>query len=335
MLMSTVVLPESFSASHFADPTYHLNMEVLLRGIDTNGLILIDAEESLYHQMCDQIEPLATVGKGKTTHALFEELLKKRRQKIVRFVKTECSFNSNCKSSDMASSIATKCKADSLLTDTAHYAELKSATNGSVEVIPITEFIGSRTEAERRGCVESLPSLDQMASGDFNRLMVGATRFSRWLRFYDKQIGKGTGLSRFRKGMEKILRAWTDAAHFPIDQLSIDLYTVIDESQYKQFEPSVAYFRVKGDLIDPLQQQFGIPIKLSVKRDPDSKCHPRHLQTQSLSILFEKGFDILEDDGSLCRTFITAGGNFNTHLQEFRQLPEYLPPQPTGVAGRP
>jgi len=134
--------------------------------------------------------------------------------------------------------------------------------------------------------------------------------------------------------MEKILQLWSDAAHFPRNQLSVDLYTVIDESQHKQLDPSAAYYRVKGDLAEPLQRQFGIPTKLSVKRDPDSKCHPRHLQTQSLAILFEKGFDILEDDGSLCRSFITAGGDFSTHFQEFRQLPEYLPPPPTGAVGR-
>ena len=334
MLVSTVVLPESFSVGHFADPTYHLNMEVLLRGIDTNGIILVDAEETLYQQMCDHVEPLANHGKGKTTHALFEELLKKHRQKIVRFVKTECSFNSNCKPSEVAASIATQCKADSLLTDGSHYAELSSATGSSVQVIPITEYIGSRIEADRRRFVESLPPLDGMAAGEFEKLIVEATRFSRWLRFYDKQIGKGTNLGRFRKGLEKILQLWVADAHFPKNQLSAELFTVSDESQNRQYEPSVAYNRVKADLIDSLQHQFGIQIKLSVKRDPDSKCHPRHLQTQSLAILFEKGFDILEGNGSLCRSFMTVGGDFATHLHEFRQLPDYPPPRTSGTSNR-
>lgn len=313
--------------NHFTDPTYHLNMEVFLRGIDTNGLILVDAEERLYEQMCDQVERLATHGKGKTTHALFEELLKKRRQKIIRFVKTECSFNSNRQPFDVASCIATTCKVDSLLTDSANQSQLAAATSNSVPVISISEYISSNVEAERRRCVESLPSLDQMAAGQFDRLIVGATRFSRWLRIYDKQVGKGGSLNRFRRGIEKILQLWVDNAHFSRNQLSVDLYTVVDESQYKQFDPPVAYHRVKGDLVEPLQQHFGIPIKLSVKRDPDSKCHPRHMQTQSLAIMFEKGFDILDDNGSFCRSFMTVGGDFSGHLQEFRQLQEYLPPR--------
>lgn len=334
MLVSTVVLPESFSANHFADPTYHLNAEVFLRGIDTNGLILVDTEETLYHEMCDHVETLANLGKGKTTHALFEELLKKRRQKIVRFVKTDCSFNPKRQPTEVAFSVATRCKADSLVTDPANHAHLVSATGAAVQVIPLTDYIGSKVEAERRRLFESLPSLDQMAAGEFDRIITGATRFSRWLRFYDKQIGKGTGLSRFRRGIEKIIQLWVDAVHFPRNQLSIEMYTVVDDSQYKQLEPAVAYQRVKGDLVEPLQQQFGVPIKLSVKRDPDSICHPRHLQTQSVAILFEKGFDILEDDGALCRSFITAGGDSAAHLQEFRQLSEYVPPRTTASTGR-
>jgi len=175
MLLSTVVLPESFSASHFADPTYHLNMEVFLRGIDSNGLILIDAEERLYQQMCDHVETLANHGKGKTTHALFEELLKKRRQKIIRFVKTECSFNSNRQSADVAACVATTCKVDSLVTDSANQSQLTVATGGAVQVIPVSDYIGSHIEAERRRCVESLPSLDKMVAGQFDKLIVNAT----------------------------------------------------------------------------------------------------------------------------------------------------------------
>ena len=35
MLMSAVVLPEAFAKRHFDDPAYHLNTEVLLRGMTT------------------------------------------------------------------------------------------------------------------------------------------------------------------------------------------------------------------------------------------------------------------------------------------------------------
>ena len=267
MLMAVVLLPESFSAIHFADPTYHLHMEVLLRGIDANGLILVDAEERLYRQICDYVEPLASIGKAKTTHALFEELLKRRRQKVVRFVKTNCSFSFDRPSADVATCVAVQCKADGFVVDPSSVSQIAENLAGSVLVIPATEYISSNIETERRRCYESLPSLDQMATGEFDQLIVAATRFSLWLRFYDKQIGKATSLSRFKRGIERILSLWINAAHFPKAQLSAELFTVVDESPYKQYEPSVAYHRVKGDLIDPLQTHFGIPIKSTFKRD--------------------------------------------------------------------
>src|SRR5438067_4530902 len=117
MLMTAVVLPDAFAASHFADSSYHLNTEMFLRGIDSNGLILVDAEERLYHELCDAVDPLARLGKGKNTHALFEELLKKGRQKVLRFVKTCCSVNGSPRTADVANQVIGRCGADAFLVD--------------------------------------------------------------------------------------------------------------------------------------------------------------------------------------------------------------------------
>jgi hypothetical protein len=325
MLMAATVVPGVFSPGRFADPAYHLNLEVFLRGIDSNGVVLVDAEERLYEKLCDAVEPLAGIGKGKTSHTLFEELLKKRRQKVVRFVKTICSFDESRPDDDVAASLAQQCKADALIVESPESAASAVALAGSTTVIPLAQYIESGVETERRRCCEALPSLDQMAAGEFDRVIVNVTRFSKWLRFYDKQIGKGTGLSRFRRGLARMLQLWIDSAHFPKADLSVELFTVVDESQYRQLEPSVAYHRVKGDLVDALQQDFGIPIKVSFKRDNDSICHARHLQTQSIAVLFERGFDFVGDNGSLSRAFIKVDGACVSHLQEYRRLPEYLP----------
>ena len=324
MLMTVVVLPESFSANRFTDPSYHLNTEILLRGIDANGIILVDKSDVIYNKLCDNVESLSVTKKGKTTHALFEELLKKQRQKKVRFITTNISSRPDAPIENTCASIAVKCKADSLITDPDLHSRCAAEFGGLVQVTSMTEYISSAVEVERRRCYESLPSLDRMAPGEFDRLIAGATRFSRWLRFYDKQIGKGTGLSRFRRGLERILRIWVDSAYYSKEQLSVDLFTVVDESSYKNYEPSVAYERVKGDLIEPLIGQFGLSFKFHFKRDVSSICHPRHLQTQSLAVLFEKGFDLVEDDGSLCRTFMKPDAGCAPHLQEYRQLKDYL-----------
>src|SRR4051794_25104399 len=126
MLMTAVVLPDAFSAAHFAEPGYHLNTEMFLRGIDSNGLILLDAEERLYNELCDTVDPLARLGKGKNTHALFEELLKKRRQKVLRFVKTCCSVNGSPSTADVATQVVGHCGADALLVDPGSQTKLAS-----------------------------------------------------------------------------------------------------------------------------------------------------------------------------------------------------------------
>jgi hypothetical protein len=333
MLMTTVMIPESFSACHFVDPTYHLNMEVLLRAIDANGLILVDKNETIYEELCDNVERLAMIGHGQRTHILFEELLKKQRQKVIRFVKTRHAFDSDCLSADVASSIAMRCKADTLVSDPENYKTLAESLGSKIQVLSVTDYISSKIETERRRYFESLPSLDQMVPGQFDRSMIDATRFSRWIRFYDKQIGKGTGSKRFRKGLAKILRLWTESAHFPKEELSVEIYTIVDESFRSDLEPATAYRRVEGELVEPLRREFGIAIKLFFKWDSkansDSSAkrisHPRHLETQSLAILFEKGFDFVEDDGTLCRTFVKLDPASGAHLREYRQLRDYVP----------
>ena len=322
MLMSLVVTPEALSAEHFSDPSYHSHAEMLLRDVDANGVILVDSNERIYNKLCDNVEALAATKKGKTSHALFEELLKKKRQKIVRFIATKYSFTSGISVEDACAAIAVDCQPDSLITDPDSHSRLAARVGDPTKVISMTDYIGSEVEVERRRWYELLPLIDCMLPGEFDRLIVGATKYSRWLRFYDKQIGKGTSLNRFRRGIEKILQLWVANSYFSKNELSVKLFTVADESTFKKCEPSVSYRRVKEALVEPLIRQFGIPIELKFKKDDAKICHARHLQTQSLAILFEKGFDFIKEDGSFCRTSIKPDAVYS-HLQEYRDLIDF------------
>jgi hypothetical protein len=326
MLMTAVVLPDAFAATHFTEPGYHLNTEMFLRGIDSNGLILLDAEERLYHELCDAVDPLARLGKGKNTHALFEELLKKRRQKVLRFVKTHCSVNGSPTTADVATQVVDHCVADALLVDPVSHPMFASGGSSGRTVIPVPDYHSSPFEAERRRFTERLPPVDQMPVGHFDDLIKRCTRYTRWLRLFDKQIGKGNNLSNFRRGIERILRLWTDVAHFPKSDLHVELFTVIDETGYAKYPPAVAYRRVRSDLVDALAVAFGLRIDLHFKKDDKLICHARHLQTQCLAISFDAGFDFIEEDGTLRRSFVKIDGGSLDHLQEYRLLPEYKPP---------
>ncbi len=165
-----------------------------------------------------------------------------------------------------------------------------------------------------------------MASGEFDSLIERCTQYSKWLRFFDKQIGKANNLARFRLGVERVLRQWLQSAHFPRHELRAEVYTVVDESRYAKLSPVVAYRRVLNDLVKPLEQKLSVRIDLYFKQDIKSICHPRYLQTQSVAISFEKGFDFVESDGRLRRNFIRIDGGCLGHLQQYRNLPNYRPP---------
>ena len=324
MLVSTVVLPEAFSAANYADPTYHLNTEVFLRGVHSNGLILVDAEDRLYNELFDHVENLAGVCKGMTTHALFEELVKQKRQSNGRFIKTGSTFEQSRQTLEVATSVAIRSKADALLVDPANHASLAAGVPSVTQVISVADYINSSTELERQRLTQVLPSLDKMPADQFEKIIARATKFSPWLRFYDKQIGKaGDNLNRFCKGIERILRLWVDAAAFPPKQLQAEIITVVDDHAYGG--PEEAYKRVVARLLSPLQKSIGIDIRLSFKQDRDSICHARYLESRSAAILFERGFDFVKNDGRLRRAIISLDSANSEHLDEYRRLPEYVP----------
>lgn len=233
--------------------------------------------------------------------------------------------NGSRSTADVATQVVQQCGVDALLVDPVSHPALAPCGSARTTVIPVPDYGSSPVEAERRRRCEKLPPVDQMAAGEFDSLIGQATRYSRWLRFFDKQIGKGTNLSHFRRGVERILRLWIGAAHFPLSELHAELYTCVDDSQQAQYPPDVAYRRVRDDLVGQLAAALSLRIDLVFKRDDNSICHPRHLQTQSVALLFERGFDFINDDNSLRRCIVRIDGGCSEHLQEYRQLPGYKP----------
>ena len=51
MLMTTIIHPEAFDRSHFAAPGYRDQAEMLFRGIESNGLILVDPTGRLLDEL--------------------------------------------------------------------------------------------------------------------------------------------------------------------------------------------------------------------------------------------------------------------------------------------
>jgi hypothetical protein len=323
MLITAVALPEAFAAVHFSDPTYHLNTEILLRGIGSNGLILVDSEKRLYEELFDNVDHLATLRYGKTTHALFEELLKKQRQKIVRFVTTCCSVNRKPQSSEAAVELAGKCNADAILVDSTTHPHIAAAVAGATQVISIPEYIGSTIEAERHRYSVALLPIDEMPSGEFEQHMIRLTRFTKRLRFYDKQIGKGSSLGEFCRGIGKIMKIWLDNAYFSRSTFTVEIYTCVQ----KTYTPTnVVHNRIVDHIDRHLAKNYNIPVTFYFKDDSTNISHDRYLQTDSLAVYFSKGFDYLNADDSLQSCSVKLDNGVLNHLQNYRNLTDVVAP---------
>ena len=77
--------------------------------------------------------------------------------------------------------------------------------------------------------MEQLPFIDQMAAGEFEQLMVSSLRFSKVVRFYDKQIARGESLGRFKEGITRILDLWT-GTRLPTLHPRAELYTCVQKT---------------------------------------------------------------------------------------------------------
>jgi hypothetical protein len=304
MLISYVISPDTLQEELFADKVHFLNVFSLLSGISGNGVVLVDAEGKIYDRLFELAEALSGK-KGNRISILFtEEFVKKKKRK---FVKCKPRIGNQMSMEDMVITLAMQCRPDSLIVasndKSQELSNRKPPIFDGVAVTAISDYIESPTEELRRQLAESkLPALDTLNKSDAERLLIQAMRFSKCLRFYDAIIGKGTRCWAFREGIEHILKLWRNHAYFR-DGLSVEVYTVADESERRKFEPFEAYEKLKREFELPLQRSIELPLKLFFKKKIDTHnkdhsendvTHQRLLQTDYCILNFDHGFDILK-----------------------------------------
>jgi hypothetical protein len=128
-----------------------------------------------------------------------------------------------------------------------------------------------------------------------------------------------------RLGIGTILRLWLANAHFPLAKLSAEVYTCAQ----KTHEPAeVIYNRIRDALVRHLAAELGLPITLYFKEDlpPPGITHDRYLQSESTAIYFSKGFDYLEENGTLHSCTAKIDNGVFDHLRDYRKLKDLTPP---------
>jgi hypothetical protein len=333
MLTFCVLHPEAFDKSHFDDRHYGKFAKMFLRSLDSNNILLLDGNDCLFDKFEENVRGLKLKDRQELEIRL-EELRKMLQSKKGRRAIVRCSLE-RCKT-ELRQTVHRQCgilssnaRVDAVVCGAGANSELRTEVK-NVPVIELPDFSDSKTEQQRREWMDQLPPNDLLAPGLFDDLIIRATCYSTWLRLYDKQIGKATNPSNFRRGIERILRLWIKNCHFVPS--SVEIITTESERENENAADFVNQRRatgirdkisvVKSRIIEPLQKQFSVPITLIVKQDPNNTFHARHLQSQNANLLFERGFDFLTDDGEFRRAFLKMDNGAQAHLQAYRTLPE-------------
>lgn len=321
MLMTAVIHPEAFDRTHFSTPGYRDQAEMLLRGVESNGLIILDPNSRLLKEIIDRVNLLGTKD-GQHLQIRLAELQKNARGRVIAAERTKCPCSTSLSLLETVKTVHALSHTDTIIADIGSCTRLQSADQPNNNVTSLGSYISSEFERQRHYFLERIPPIDKMPPGEFDEQMIRLTRFAKRLRFYDKQIGKGSSLSGFRTGIGKILSLWISNAHFPRNALSAEIYTCVQKTN----DPTdVVYARISDLLVRRLVTDNHVSITFFFKEDSPSLTHDRFLQTDSVPVSFSKGFDYMEENGTLHRCAVKIDNGAYEHLQEYRGLKDARP----------
>ena len=332
MLVSAVLDPSAFEADCF-DDLYTIHAEDLLKGIQENGLLIVDSGRRLQDALRDQVKsPALPIAYRKRLQSLVEELLKNRKRRIV-----ECAAPNSTSSDNLlevACNLKTETETDGLIVGSENFELLRFDPKHSGRVVPLSEYRDSDFEKERQRYCDGFGPIDMLSRSEVDEIVIRSIRFTKWLRFYDAYIGSGENTSRFRQGIEYVLSRWRERGFFASQQGvgNVEIFTCnaeqIRDDETEQARESKlernreSHRKIVRELIEPLNEDFPWPVRLSVKDDPEGIFHARYLETQHAIIRVDRGFDLFNQEGEFRRNFFTLNMVESSHLRECRDLPD-------------
>jgi hypothetical protein len=322
MLMTAVIQPEAFDRAHFTTPGYRDQAEMLLRGMESNGLLILDPNCRLLKEINDRVALLSTKD-GQQLQIRLAEIQKNERRRVLAAEGTKCSCPTSISLLETAKAVHASSHTDTIIADAGSCSQLRSSGHPANGVTPLEAYISSDFERHRHYCLDQIPPIDKMAPGEFDNQMIRVIRFAKRLRFYDKQIGKGSNLGGFRRGIGRVLSLWVANAHYPRPALSAEIYTCVQKTHDTTDN---VHSKILASLVRKLASENGLRITFYFKEDSPSLTHDRFLQTDSVPVYFSKGFDYTDEDGTLHRCAVKIDNGAYEHLQEFRNLKNFKPP---------
>ena len=316
MLVSAVLDPSAFDAEYF-DALYTIQAVDFLRGIEKNGLLIVDSDNRLRDALVKQYQALPSKPKGRLRILVEDILLKKRSRRVIAcFIQSDYTPSGNLL--DLAYHLKTYTEADALVVGNESLETLRSTQRYDADIIPLSEYRDSNFETERQRYENQVGSIDTLRRSEVENLIIRSVRFVKWLRFYDPYIGRRDNTDDFRKGIEYVLSLWYEHGFFSSQRGtgSVEIFTCKGRSVQDQ------YHRIVQELITPLEERFPWSIKFLIKEDPKRIFHARYLEAQHAIIRVERGFDLFKQNGGFRRNFFTLNLAESSHLRECRDLPD-------------
>ena len=331
MLVSAVLDPSAFNAEYF-DALYTIQTVDFLKGIQRNGLLIVDAENRLRDALVEQVKSLPIKSQQRLRFLIQELLLKKKSKRVIACL-VSSSHTPSMSLLDLVYRVKVDTEVDALIVGNHSLEILKSTHRDGEGIVPLSEYRDSDFEADRQRYENQVGPVDTLPKSKVEELIIRSVRFTKWLRFYDPYIGRGDNTSRFRKGIRYVLRLWHKHGFFAREQGTgnVEIFTCAERMQNDETEHAKqsrlvrnqeSHREVIRDLIGPLDNQFSWPVKLFVKDDPNRIFHARFLETQHAIIQIDSGFDLFKPNGEFKRNFFTLNMPASFHLKECRELPD-------------
>jgi hypothetical protein len=329
MMVSCVVDPSGFSAAPLRDPLQRAGARAFLRGILRNGVILSDPKGRLQADMCQEVKDLPS-SLGQDLKTLLAEILKTRHRHLFTcktLPLTETDYHTR---RTLIRRVMELTAADGIVTDRDGHGEFLQAGVHGGRVVPLHRYEESYLEQARDRFIHDPPLPDRIPDAEFDDLIARFTRFSPWLRFYDKPMGKAKGPEKFREGIDRIVRVWKSRSQ-PLPLEGITLVTCGSANRRT----------TAGEVIDkiarPIARAHQVPVSLWIKRDPDRIFHARHLESCQAVVRFDVGFMLFDENMRRVRNLLTIENPRRQHLRECLALQNAFHPvliDATGNSGR-
>ena len=318
MIVTAIVDPTALDRKYWkGNKLYQDQIELFLRDIFINGLLISDGKGKLLRELAEKIKPIPR----HRAITLFEEIKKTKR--VVEY-KYPIQYHETWKICCELERELEKLHhpPDVIITGEDHRRDINTS---ATQVITFTDYINSDFKKKRDDYLIEKP-LHKLNLGERKDLFTRVIRFARKIRIYDKQIGKATSLSGFKRGISFILRLFKESDFHGNKTVEVEIYTFPHDHGYttNPLDQETANNRIR-EFIGELREEFDLSLKLFVMNDNEEQHHARYLQTESAILLMERGFDFVDskNDGTVKPTEISLKPRSRDYLREIRQLPNH------------